>query len=92
MTNNKKDYYQMELDDMVAALEFKDETIDRMKRKLETCISGLIQIQKTEPADPADAYGTVQAIHFIASKTISDIVDTVISTPNQKENENEKQN
>ena len=64
--------------DALAKIQEQAETIQRLQTKLKTCISGLLQIQKTEPADPTDAYGTVQTIHFIASKTISDIVDTVI--------------
>ena len=74
--------------DTLAKIQEQAETIQRLQSKLKICISGLLQIQKTQPDDPNDAYGTVQAIHFIAQKTISDIVDTVI---NQPQNQEEKQ-
>lgn len=77
--------------DALAKIQEQAETIQRLQTKLKTCISGLLQIQKTEPADPTDAYGTVQAIHFIAQKTISDIVDTVITTEQEPKNQEEKQ-
>lgn len=77
--------------DALAKIQEQAETIQRLQTKLKTCISGLLQIQKTEPADPTDAYGTVQAIHFIAQKTISDIVDTVITTEQEPQNNEEKQ-
>ena len=77
--------------DPLAKIQEQAETIQRLQTKLKTCISGLLQIQKTEPADPTDAYGTVQAIHFIAQKTISDIVDTVITTEQEPKNQEEKQ-
>lgn len=77
--------------DALAKIQEQAETIQRLQTKLKTCISGLLQIQKTEPADPTDAYGTVQAIHFIAQKTISDIVDTVITTEQEPQKNGEKQ-
>lgn len=77
--------------DALAKIQEQAETIQRLQTKLKTCISGLLQIQRTEPADPTDAYGTVQAIHFIAQKTISDIVDTVITTEQEPQNNEEKQ-
>lgn len=77
--------------DTMGKIQEQVETIQRLQTKLKTCISGLLQIQKTEPADPTDAYGTVQAIHFIAQKTISDIVDTVITTEQEPKNQEEKQ-
>lgn len=77
--------------DAESTIQEQAETIQRLQTKLKTCISGLLQIQKTEPADPTDAYGTVQAIHFIAQKTISDIVDTVVTTKQEPQNKGENQ-
>jgi len=88
MSESKSNYYEMDLDELVGELHRRDEIEKRLQTKLKVCISGLIQIQKTKPEDPSDAYGTVQAIHFIASKTLTDIIDEVV---NQPKNQEEKQ-
>ena len=88
MSESKSNYYEMDLDELVGELHRRDEIEKRLQTKLKVCISGLIQIQKTKPEDPSDAYGTVQTIHFIASKTLTDIIDEVV---NQPQNQEEKQ-